>query len=127
MHDGASLVIGVGLNVNMQKTNSDEISQAWCSLAQLLHHPVDRNQLAANLIDKIIEYLEAFEHSGFPSFKLLWEKYDMTFGNKIQVDQGGRKIQGKACGIDEQGRLKIQLLDGQLIVINSGDVACVKD
>lgn len=127
MHDGASLVIGVGLNVNMQKASSEEVSQEWHSLSQLLHHSVDRNQLAANLIDKMIDYLQEFERSGFPPFKLLWEKYDMTFGNKIQVDQGAQKIQGKACGIDEQGRLKMLLPDGQNIVINIGDVSCVKD
>ena len=123
MYDGAQVVIGIGLNVNMKKNTCHDISQEWISLCQLQNFSIDRNQLAAHLIDMIIEFLEKFDAVGFEPFQPMWERYDLTIGKIIQVVCHDKMIKGEACGIDKQGRLKLVTAEGRSIVINVGDVS----
>jgi BirA family biotin operon repressor/biotin-[acetyl-CoA-carboxylase] ligase len=116
------VVIGVGLNVNMQQAKPNDISQSWVSLSQLLGKTIDRNPLAAALIDRITDCLEQFDQQGFAPFKALWEKYDMTFGQSISMTCHNKKIAGIAQGIDDCGRLNIKNMDGTVSVVSVGDV-----
>ena len=43
MHDGAQVVIGIGINVNMQNALKKEIDQAWNSLQKITGQYIDRN------------------------------------------------------------------------------------
>jgi BirA family biotin operon repressor/biotin-[acetyl-CoA-carboxylase] ligase len=51
------VIIGIGLNVQMNSTDSELISQPWIDVAQLCDHQPDRNQLAGILIDEVINLL----------------------------------------------------------------------
>lgn len=122
MHDGVQVVIGVGINVNMERSTTQEISQNWTSLFHELHHTLDRNILTANIINKIIEYVDLFDKKGFASFQPRFEKYDMTVSRDIQVNYDNKIIKGKARGIDQQGRLILMTNEGRML-ISIGDVS----
>ncbi|HLB55982.1 MAG TPA: biotin--[acetyl-CoA-carboxylase] ligase [Coxiellaceae bacterium] len=122
MHDGAQVVIGIGINVNMQASTEKEISQKWTSLSRELNHAIDRNELAAHVIDKVIADIERFDAKGFLPFQFLFEKYDMTFSQEIQIQFDNKSIKGKACGIDQQGRLILMTKEGRMH-ISIGDVS----
>lgn len=122
MHDGVQVVIGVGINVNMERSTTQEISQNWTSLFRELHHTLDRNILTANIINKIIEYVDLFDKKGFAFFQARFEKYDMTVSRDIQVNYDNKIIKGKARGTDQQGRLILMTNEGR-ILISIGDVS----
>lgn len=54
------VVIGIGLNVNMEKTDENFIPQSWIDIAQLVSETPDRNNLAAMLIDEVIDVLLSY-------------------------------------------------------------------
>lgn len=123
MHDGAQVVIGVGINVNMTTRSAHKINQPWISLFQLLKKTVDRNKLAADLIHEIMAYLKKFNTHGFTPFKKAWEKYDMTYGLAVKIECHDNIISGVARGIDDAGRLQIETNENNKIAINVGDVS----
>lgn len=123
MHNGAQVVIGVGLNVHMKAEACHDVSQEWISLCQLCDFTIDRNRLAANLIGKITELLEQFDAVGFEPFQPLWKKYDLTVGRTIQVVYRNQVVKGKACEVDKQGRLRLVTSDGQCVVMNAGEIS----
>lgn len=122
MHHGAQVVIGLGLNVNMQKTNPSEISQEWISLSQVTEQSFDRNQLSAQLIASITDYLVQFDADGFLPFKSRFEQYDYSKGRQVNVTCHNTAITGTACGIDDLGRLQIKTGDGHIKSVGVGDL-----
>lgn len=58
------LVIGIGVNVNMQQASNTDIDQAWSSLQTISGRYIDRNQLCATLIRSLFNDLEYFMRDG---------------------------------------------------------------
>jgi BirA family biotin operon repressor/biotin-[acetyl-CoA-carboxylase] ligase len=126
MHDGAQLVIGLGMNVNMRFAKKNEITQAWTSLAELLGIFVDRNQLSAVLLNHMMKFLEQFDQTGFSTFQGRWKEYDMSYGKTVQIACHSNKLSGKASGIDHLGRLQLHTKDGKKTFLSVGDILKIK-
>jgi BirA family biotin operon repressor/biotin-[acetyl-CoA-carboxylase] ligase len=119
------VVIGIGLNVNMQQVSGNFI-QPWASVAQILQRNIDRNELVAHLIDTLLADLASFQQNGFVSFMDEWQSVDYLTGKKISVVNLTETIHGLVQGVSEQGYLKMRLDSGQLRVFSSGDTSIVK-
>lgn len=117
-----SVVIGVGLNVNMQQAD-DDIDQPWTTLQQ--HHGkiIDRNLLVAALIEVLIDYLSEFESQGFVAFEKQWQRYDALLGKHITLHYRDETIMGKMLGVDRQGQLRLEKSDKTIITCNAGDTS----
>ena len=118
----AQTVIGVGLNVNMDKQTSHPVSQAWTSLAALSGKPLDRNLIAAYLIDAFVQNFECYRDRGFGFFKTRFDQYDMTLNKPITVTHLDKTQQGIGKGIDDEGCLTFQTAQGEIQTIRSGRV-----
>lgn len=94
------LVIGIGINVNMQQANSMDIDQAWSSLQTISGYYIDRNILCASLIRHLFADLAHFtQKNGLSSFMNEWQTRDYLFGKPVK--------NGIAAGINIQGQLLI--------------------
>lgn len=114
-------VIGIGLNVAMQKSQARGVTQDWTSLrAEGIESA--RNELAANLLSKLVEALLAFEAKGFAPFAAEWTQHDATLGKPVRVQQGTESVAGVGRGVDDDGALKLEVR-GKLQRILSGDVS----
>lgn len=114
-------VIGIGLNVAMQKSQARGVTQDWTSL-HAEGRTVSRNHLAADLISRLVEALLAFEAKGFAPFAPEWLQHDATLGKKITVQQGVESLSGIGRGVDDDGALKLEVR-GKLQRVLSGDVS----
>jgi BirA family biotin operon repressor/biotin-[acetyl-CoA-carboxylase] ligase len=117
------VVIGIGLNVNMQTDSLSGIDQPWASLRDMLGANIDRNTLVAALIQRLIPRLLAFPQLDMAQFQQDWQRWDVLANRPVRVLSGNNTVEGFACGIDAQGQLRLALEDGLINVFSSADVS----
>jgi BirA family biotin operon repressor/biotin-[acetyl-CoA-carboxylase] ligase len=105
------VVVGVGLNLKMSHAQADGIGQAWTSLNEVLaangRDLPDRNAVAAAVADALVRVLQEFAREGFAGFQRRWKEFDAVNGKNVFLEQEGRRWEGRACGIDDDGALLI--------------------
>lgn len=124
-HGFCSAIIGIGLNVNMEK-EQDKINQPWISIKNLTATDQDRNQLCAALINQLVNCIDCFEKKVLTNFWSSWKTKDYLLNKQIQLKSGRQELQGKSLGINPQGYLTVQLSDGSERIFSSGDTTLLK-
>lgn len=105
--DAAQIVIGAGINLAMRQVESDVINQGWINL-QEAGIVIDRNTLAARLINELRAALELFEQEGLAPYLSRWEKLDNFINRPVKLIIGDKEIVGISRGIDAQGALLLE-------------------
>ncbi|MGK3138707.1 bifunctional biotin--[acetyl-CoA-carboxylase] ligase/biotin operon repressor BirA [Pantoea trifolii] len=105
--DAAQIVIGAGVNLLMRSEGTAEINQGWINL-QEAGVGIDRNELAAKLINSLREALPIFERDGLAPFVSRWELLDNFINRPVKLLIGDREVYGIARGIDKQGGLLLE-------------------
>lgn len=116
-------VIGIGINLRLDNEIAQHIDQPWIDLAGLAKDALPtRNRLAARLLVRLIEALDQFTESGFPSFADVFAQYDVLRGQQVRISIANRHRDGMAIGIDAGGALRVRADDGEFSV-DSGEVS----
>lgn len=105
--DAAQIVIGAGINLLMRSEGAAEINQGWINL-QEAGIEIDRNELAAKLLNSLREALPIFERDGLAPFVTRWEALDNFINRSVKLLIGEREVHGIARGIDNQGGLLLE-------------------
>ncbi|MEZ3501828.1 bifunctional biotin--[acetyl-CoA-carboxylase] ligase/biotin operon repressor BirA [Pantoea sp. KPR_PJ] len=105
--DAAQIVIGAGINLAMRGADADQINQGWINL-QEAGITIDRNDLAARLINSLRDALPLFERDGLAPFTERWKALDNFINRPVKLLIGEREIHGIARGIDKQGGLLLE-------------------
>ncbi|WP_395679613.1 biotin--[acetyl-CoA-carboxylase] ligase [Dokdonella sp.] len=113
-------IVGVGLNLRLGAAAAT-IDQACIDLATLAAAP-SRVQVAARLIDHLIEGLDRFAACGFAAFAESYARLDALQGHDVELLQGSHRRRGIARGIDARGALRVAFADGDEVV-DSGEVS----
>ena len=121
--DGAvHVVIGIGLNIDMQGIDGTEITQQWTDLNAHAASPVSRNDIASRVISDLYVGLSLFGKTGFAGFKERWVMLDALAGMEVTVSGASHSWMGRATGVSDSGGLLIDL-GGETIEVNAGDVS----
>lgn len=111
----AHLVIGMGLNINMNK-DSITIDQPWTNLAQVFDDQgismPSRNDVVIALIQAWTRVLEQYESQGMGHFVERWNQLDNFKDKPIKLLMGEKQIVGIGRGITEQGAIVIETDNG---------------
>lgn len=114
-------IIGVGMNLRVPPELEAQIGQEVADapwLAQL-----ERNILAAHLCSALCLAMDEFARQGLGAFTDRWNQLHAYAGQEVVVlDQGQIQHQGRAIGLDQQGRLLIATEQGQVALL-AGDVS----
>ena len=105
--DVCHVVLGVGINVNMQMT--DEVDQQWTSMRLETGKVFDRNHLVAALGLKLQGYLHRHQADGFAAIQSEWEQNHLWQGRAVSLIAGVNQIDGEVLGIDKQGALRLKV------------------
>ncbi|MBF4559053.1 bifunctional biotin--[acetyl-CoA-carboxylase] ligase/biotin operon repressor BirA [Pseudomonas sp. p50] len=105
--DVCHVVLGVGINVNMQMT--DEVDQQWTSMRLEAGKVFDRNQMVAVLSEKLQGYLHRHQVEGFSAIQLEWEQNHLWQGRAVSLIAGVNQVDGEVLGIDKQGALRLKV------------------
>lgn len=119
--DAAQIVIGAGINLAMRQVESDVINQGWINL-QEAGIVIDRNTLAARLINELRAALELFEQEGLTPYLSRWEKLDNFINRPVKLIIGDKEIVGISRGIDAQGALLLEQ-DGAIKAWMGGEIS----
>jgi BirA family biotin operon repressor/biotin-[acetyl-CoA-carboxylase] ligase len=118
--DVCHVVLGVGINVNMQMT--DEVDQQWTSMRLESGKAFDRNNLVAVLGEKLQAYLNRHQIGGFSAIQAEWEQNHLWQGRAVSLIAGVNQIDGEVLGIDSQGALRLKV-DGVEKVFSGGELS----
>ncbi|SFN78224.1 BirA family transcriptional regulator, biotin operon repressor / biotin-[acetyl-CoA-carboxylase] ligase [Izhakiella capsodis] len=105
--DAAHVVLGAGINLSMRLPDPSMVNQRWINL-QEAGIDIDRNALAAKLINQLRISLAEFERNGLTPFTKRWANLDNFLNRPVKLLIGDREILGTARGIDEQGALLLE-------------------
>ncbi len=118
--DVCHVVIGVGININMQ--TAIEVDQSWTSLRLETGRICDRNEIAARLAHIMEAYLIRHQEQGFSAFRSDWEQNHLWQGCEVWLLSGSEKVQGRVLGIDALGALRLEV-DGVEKSFNGGELS----
>lgn len=107
--DVCHVVLGVGINVNMQIT--DEVDQQWTSMRLESGKVFDRNHLVGELGAMLQAYLYRHQVDGFSAIQAEWEQNHLWQGRAVSLIAGVNHIEGEVLGIDSQGALRLKVGD----------------
>ncbi|KAA0982159.1 bifunctional biotin--[acetyl-CoA-carboxylase] ligase/biotin operon repressor BirA [Pseudomonas sp. ANT_J28] len=105
--DVCHVVLGVGINVNMQLT--DEVDQQWTSMRLESGKVFDRNHLVGELGVMLQAYLCRHQVGGFSAIQAEWEQNHLWQGRAVSLIAGVNHIEGEVLGIDSQGALRLRV------------------
>lgn len=117
-------VMGIGLNVNLKRAHAQmtEVTQPWTDLARLMPDvSISRNQLAALLIENLLDLIPHFEREGFPAFRQDWHRYDILSGRCVSVQGHNTETTGIARGVNAAGNLLLDTGTAQ-IAMTAGEI-----
>lgn len=105
------LVIGIGINMSMSKSQGDKIDQPWSDLSQSASVP-NKTELAIALQTQLHTDLTLFESNGLSAFLTRWKQVDIFDGKKVKLLLGSNYIDGVCQGIDKTGSILLKTEKG---------------
>lgn len=119
--DVAQIVSGVGINLTMKHVETDIVNQEWISLQEAGLF-VNRNELAARLINDLRMGFQLFEQQGLAPYLARWEKLDNFLHRPVKLIIGDKEILGISRGINTQGALMLEQ-DGVITPWVGGEIS----
>lgn len=117
------IIVGIGLNVNQQPGDFPaELGMQSASLYMAGGRLIDRIDLFLSLRNDLLKAYALFFRNGFTPFRDLWKKNNRTLGQEVTVNWPGGKLEGKALDLTENGSLLIEDKQGQINIVNYGEI-----
>ncbi|TPV58295.1 bifunctional biotin--[acetyl-CoA-carboxylase] ligase/biotin operon repressor BirA [Aestuariibacter sp. GS-14] len=107
----ADSIIGIGLNVTVPE-NEFDVGQPHIDMSQVLGAEINRNDVAARIIEQLWTLLPAFTQRGFEPFVSDWQELDWFADRTVVIKAGNKRISGINRGIDASGALLLETSDG---------------
>ena len=121
--DVCHVIIGVGLNVEMDDGFMAHVDQPWTDLVTRLKSRPSRNYILAELTKELIDICTLFEDgNGMKHFQHQWQAYDVLFNQSVTVSTVSQQRQGVARGIDQKGALLLEE-NGELVALHGGEIS----
>ena len=117
------IVVGIGLNVSLR---ADELPlPSATSLTLLGADDPDRTELVTVLLRELQRRIGGLTSAGGADTSLVADYVgnSRTIGSRVRaILPGDREVVGDAVAIDDQGRLRIETDDDDVVVVSAGDV-----
>lgn len=111
---GDTVIIGIGLNVNMTKEQLDEIDKPATSLLAERNASFKLEEVESLVTTLLIDWLEK------DPFEAYQKRLAHHQGDRIAFHDGGTHINGVFEGLDPSGFLKLRLDTGEVRTFSSG-------
>lgn len=122
---GTAIVIGIGLNVNMDATTAALIDRPVTSMRLETGHEYDLEQVLAQVLSSAAPWIDRWEGEGFSALRTAWEHRCAYLGEQVSVGEGDDVKTGVLAGFGDCGQLLLRGSDGRVNEIWAGDVAAV--
>lgn len=123
--DGAAIVIGIGLNVNMDATAAARIDRPVTSTRLETGRECDLETALAQVLSTIAPWIDRWKRGGFAALRTAWERRCVYLGERISVGEGEDAKTGTLEGFGDHGQLLLRATSGRRHEIWAGDVAAI--
>ena len=113
-------VLGVGINVALDVSQSEEISSVATSVNATAGSEVNRESLLRQLLLELDDLYIRLGRGESPIGE--WRGLLETTGRRVNATSGNDAWAGLAEGVDDTGNLLLRLDDGRRITLTAGDV-----
>lgn len=121
--DRSVCLIGVGLNVNMQKSLCDSLDQPVTSLFLEAKREFDTQEVLAILYEELRDCIDQFLTHDTSYFTTELNMMMAFKGKLVIIDIDGKPpLQGIFEGIDDSGKMKLRCEDGSLVILHEGRI-----
>lgn len=121
-----SLVVGVGVNVNIGLTDfPPELQKSATSLRIALGRPVDRADFLIELFNQLVEQYRLVDDKALLIQAV--RQHCQTLGRRVRVQTARQEFEGWAEDLQEDGALLIRMGDGNQRRILVGDVTHLRE
>lgn len=121
------VLVGIGIDLNV---DVDIFPPELRDITTSLQAELEREIRQAELIQKFMQNFEAgyneFKSGEFRGILNKWRKLSSTIGNYVELHRKGGIIRGEAVGISKSGKLILEMDDGSLEKVISGECVHVK-
>ena len=117
----ATAVIGVGINLDLDRQAAQHIDQPYASLRDAGVR-VQRNRLAADLLDASMSMCSEFADQGLAPFLATWQRYDAFRDRPVRLVGPGSELHGHYLRIADDGGLRL-LVEGREQTFYAGELS----
>jgi BirA family transcriptional regulator, biotin operon repressor / biotin---[acetyl-CoA-carboxylase] ligase len=121
------LVVGIGIDANV---DIDQFPPNLRGGATSLKRELNKEISCVELVQRFLENFEniynEFNEGKFSNILKDWRKYSKTIGSYVEVIKKGKTVKGEAVGVNKQGNLIMELDDGTLRKVISGECIHIK-
>ncbi|MGI8786308.1 MAG: biotin--[acetyl-CoA-carboxylase] ligase [Pyrinomonadaceae bacterium] len=120
---GLAIIVGIGINL-CSSNFPPELAEIATSIEQETDLKFDSEELLKNLTERLANYYQILQsENGAEKIRREWAKKSSYFKGKIvKVKSGNELIFGTTCGIEENGALRVRLENGEIKIIQAGEV-----
>jgi BirA family transcriptional regulator, biotin operon repressor / biotin---[acetyl-CoA-carboxylase] ligase len=117
-----AIVAGIGLNVNMNGDEANQVDQPATSMAMESGRDQDVETVLDQLLSALTQPIYAWANGGFTAIRSAYEKRSYAPGAPITVRDGALYIEGLHRGFNDDGALLLETDGGDVRTLYSGDV-----
>ena len=117
------VIVGVGIDTKLD-TNilADDLREKTTSIIKETKIEIKESEIIANFLNEFEEVYELFKDEKFDEILYDWRRMTQTIGKYVEIKQPlGKVYRGTAVGINNQGALILELGNGELKKIISGE------
>ncbi len=115
-------IVGIGINLNVRHDEfPDEIRDIATSIMEELGEEVSREEFACRLLNEFEDVYDSFKAEACDEIMSEWRRYCSTIGRLVRIRTVGETIEGEAVGVDREGALILELPNGRLMKVVSGE------
>jgi len=116
------VVVGIGIDMNVDvPLFPPDLQKGATSLKNELDTEINGAILVQKFLLEFENIYNEFKEGKFPEILKEWRSLSKTIGNNVEVRTRGKTIHGEAVGINKEGILILELEDGTLRKIISGE------
>ena len=116
-------IIGIGINVN-QMQFLEELNGKATSLAKELSKEFDRDVIIDKVVESFYYYYEKFlATEDLSALKEIYNQMLVNQDKEVVIHEPGNEYHARAIGINEQGELIVETVDGRQQNIYAGEVS----
>jgi birA, biotin-[acetyl-CoA-carboxylase] ligase region len=115
------IILGIGVNVNPASVpSSEQLNYPATCIETVLGKSVDRLVLLRDILQALLYWRGLLTKDVFP---VAWNKYLAFRGEQVEIrSEGVPPRVGMVDGLERDGGLRLRSLDGQLFVVQFGEV-----
>ncbi|VUT27549.1 MAG: Putative biotin ligase [Candidatus Syntrophoarchaeum sp. GoM_oil] len=115
-------IVGIGINLNVSQSEfPEEIKKIATSIMDELGEEVSREEFICRLLNEFEDVYDRFKAEAFDGITQEWRARCSTIGKLVRIRTVGSTMEGEAVGIDREGALILELPNGSLVKVVSGE------